>query len=91
MQLEFTKSFIKQTQLLPKSAKNTLNQIIEELETSFDLAGIKNLKKLRSSKKDPKLYYRIRIGDYRAGFYMENNTISFRIVAHRGEIYKNFP
>ncbi|MCY7326981.1 MAG: type II toxin-antitoxin system RelE/ParE family toxin [Saprospiraceae bacterium] len=36
-------------------------------------------------------YYRIRIGDYRIGFKMEDSTLVFMRVLHRKEIYRYFP
>lgn len=36
-------------------------------------------------------YYRIRIGDYRVGFTVDESTVIFMRVLHRREIYKYFP
>ncbi|MFM7717678.1 MAG: type II toxin-antitoxin system RelE family toxin [Microcystis sp.] len=36
-------------------------------------------------------YYRIRIGDYRIGIYVEENMIAFVRVLHRKEMYCYFP
>ena len=35
--------------------------------------------------------YRIRIGDYRLGFYFEDNTIFLARFLKRSDIYKVFP
>jgi mRNA-degrading endonuclease RelE of RelBE toxin-antitoxin system len=35
--------------------------------------------------------YRWRIGDYRVGFFIENDTIIFARVLHRREFYRYFP
>ncbi|MDD2983398.1 MAG: hypothetical protein PHQ74_08415 [Crocinitomicaceae bacterium] len=36
-------------------------------------------------------FYRFKIGDYRIGVELENDTINFVIVSHRKDIYKVFP
>lgn len=38
-----------------------------------------------------KNYYRLRLGDYRIGFKIENKSIIFMRVKHRKEIYRYFP
>ncbi len=35
--------------------------------------------------------YRIRIGDYRVGLFIVQETITFARVLHRKEIYRYFP
>ncbi|WP_374754821.1 type II toxin-antitoxin system RelE family toxin [Dyadobacter psychrophilus] len=35
--------------------------------------------------------YRIRIGDYRVGIFVENNIVELARIAHRKDIYKVFP
>ena len=35
--------------------------------------------------------YRLRVGDYRIGFFLEEDTIIFSRVLHRKEIYRFFP
>ena len=35
--------------------------------------------------------YRIRIGDYRLGFYLENETVIIARFVKRNDIYKLFP
>ena len=35
--------------------------------------------------------YRIRVGDYRVGFYVSKSTVIFARVLHRKEIYRYFP
>lgn len=36
-------------------------------------------------------YYRIRIGKYRIGFEIINDTIILHFIGMRGDFYKNFP
>lgn len=57
------------------------------LEKCNDIFEIRGLKKIKGHSN----YYRIRIGDYRVGLKIENQTIYLIRVLHRKEIYKYFP
>lgn len=57
------------------------------MESIDSLDEIPNIKKLKGHKSA----YRIRIGDYRLGFFFENTTIIFARFVHRKDIYKIFP
>lgn len=58
-------------------------RVIEDIENADKLSDIKNLKKMKS--------YRIRIGNYRLGFYFENNTVELARIVLRKDIYRYFP
>ncbi len=66
---------------------NELKDVILTLENSVELQSVPNVKKLKGAK----TAYRIRIGDYRVGFYYEEGVILLQIFAHRKDIYKVFP
>jgi mRNA-degrading endonuclease RelE of RelBE toxin-antitoxin system len=51
-----------------------------------DINGIRNLKKLKAQGS----HYRIRMGDYRLGLVIEEDTVCFVRFLHRSEIYKFF-
>jgi mRNA interferase RelE/StbE len=89
MKIVFDKSFLKSIDhKLPNQIARHLNDIITEIELSNDIHRIPGVKKLSGFKK----YYRIRIGDYRLGFELENKTtIRMIIICHRKDIYKLFP
>lgn len=58
------------------------------MENADILKNISNVKKITGFAD----LYRIRIGDYRIGFELENEeTIRLIIVSHRKDIYKTFP
>lgn len=38
-----------------------------------------------------KPFYRIRVGDYRIGFMLDNDILVFMRVLHRKDIYRYFP
>jgi mRNA interferase RelE/StbE len=70
--------------------KKLLNQIadcIEEIIKTDKLSDISACKKLTGSKNA----YRIRIGDYRIGFVLENQIIILIRFMHRSKIYRRFP
>jgi len=70
--------------------KSLLSQVkvaIEQVEQASSLREINNLKHLRGGGS----YYRIRIGDYRIGLRIENDTVIFVRFLHRREIYRYFP
>jgi mRNA interferase RelE/StbE len=88
MKIEFRKSFekdlskIKNTDLLQR-----LQAVIEEVDSIDGLADLNNVKKLKAEGN----YYRIRVGDYRVGLSVNNDTVIFVRVLHRKEIYRYFP
>ena len=89
MNIEFTKRFQKEFRQHAKidSLANMVNIAIENVLNAKTVSEIKNLKKLTGYKD----YYRIRIGSYRIGVKIVNNTIIFSVFEHRKDIYKRFP
>ena len=73
---------IKDKKLLYKIADK-----IEEIQHSDSLKTVASCKKLTGSKNA----YRIRIGDYRIGFLLENDTVDLIRFLHRSKIYDFFP
>ena len=51
------------------------------------MPAIVNLKKLKGFK----TAYRIRIGDYRIGVFIDGDIVEFARVVHRKDIYRLFP
>ena len=89
MKVEFDKSFlksldkIKDTKVLRK-----IESIILSCEQASQVSQIPNIKKLTAFSH----YYRIRMGNYRIGIELLNDsTIKFIAVLHRKDIYKKFP
>ena len=60
---------------------------IEAIKLATKLSDIQNLKKIKGHK----TAYRIKIGDYRIGFYFTKNELEFCRILHRKDIYKFFP
>jgi len=88
MKVEFLSKFSKDLdKLTAPSVKKDVLLAIENVEEAPKIGEIHNLKKLKGSK----IAYRIRIGQYRIGLFIENNTVEFARVVHRKDIYKLFP
>ncbi|MCI0496639.1 type II toxin-antitoxin system RelE/ParE family toxin [candidate division KSB1 bacterium] len=88
MRVDFRKSF---TRDLKKIRDNNLLQqvraAIEEVEAAPNLNMISNLKQLKGEGE----YFRIKIGNYRIGLKLENDTFIFIRFLHRKDIYRYFP
>ncbi|MCZ2223100.1 MAG: type II toxin-antitoxin system RelE/ParE family toxin [Chitinophagales bacterium] len=83
-----TKQFEKDVQKeLNKTLQLQLADIIEGLQNANNLQEILNIKKLKGYK----TAYRIRMGEYRIGFILEENIIKLSRVLNRKEIYRFFP
>ena len=88
MQVEFLSSFNKDlNKLAASSVRQSLKKLILKLEAAQSLSEISQLKKL-SGHTDA---WRIRLGDYRVGFFFTNNIIYLARVVNRKDIYKVFP
>lgn len=64
-----------------------IERIIRKLEAAQSLTEISGIKKMTGSANA----YRLRIGDYRLGFFLINEAIQLTIFAHRKDIYSSFP
>ena len=88
MKVEFLRRFSKDLdEVRTKSTKESVIRIIELMEVVDGLEKIPNIKKLKGHKSA----YRVRIGDYRLGFFFENSTILLARFLHRKDIYRIFP
>ncbi len=88
MQVEFLSKFSKDVDhISQKSVKTNVVKLIRLMESESDLNNIPNLKKLVGHKSA----YRVRIGDYRVGFFYEGRKVIFARIVHRKDIYKVFP
>ncbi len=64
-----------------------VRQVILEVEEAKDIHSIRNLKKLKAQGN----HYRIRIGDFRLGLIIEEDTVFLVRCLNRSEIYRFFP
>jgi mRNA interferase RelE/StbE len=89
MKTEYLPTFIKDLKSLKGQAVYDKIKTLVMLEIPHyeNLIEIKHLKKIKGDKNA----YRIRIGDYRIGLFVETDKIIFSRVLHRKEIYRFFP
>jgi mRNA interferase RelE/StbE len=88
MNVEFKSSFIKDLKKIKeKQLQSQIMELIEKVEASGNMIELENVKKLSGSD----VYYRIRLGDYRVGLKIENDTVCFIRFLHRKDIYRYFP
>jgi mRNA interferase RelE/StbE len=88
MKVQYLKRFSKDLDNLTKPKdKNVVLQVILSIKDAKTLADISNIKKLTGFSNA----YRVRVGDYRIGIFVEGDTVQFARIAHRKDIYKIFP
>lgn len=88
MEIIFLDSFNKDIlKVKDKNLKVKISKIIDEIENAQSLTEIRNLKKLTGYR----YHYRIRVGDYRIGIYLNNNTLELVRFMNRKDIYSYFP
>lgn len=88
MKVEFKESFVKDLKRVRDEAlKGRVTATIERVEQAQNLQEIGNIKSLRGGEG----YYRIRIGDYRLGLLLEDDTVTFVRFLHRKDVYRYFP
>jgi len=80
-------SFVKDSRKLKPVIRKELSSIIQNLETSNNLLAFSNCKKLSGHKNA----FRIRLGNYRIGFFYTNNSIELIRILDRKEVYRYFP
>jgi mRNA interferase RelE/StbE len=86
---EYLPSFIKDLKKLKKmpAYSQISSTVLEKIPQCENIAEISNLKKIKGAKNA----YRIKVGDYRIGVFIENETVTFSRVLHRKEVYRYFP
>lgn len=89
MKINYLPTFIKDIKDLKSTSSYSVikNLVFTDILAVKQLSEINNLKKLKGEYNA----YRIRIGDYRIVFFVEEDTITFARVLHRREFYRYFP
>lgn len=89
MNCEYMPSFIKDLKALKSTSvfESVKFLVFDEIPSYSSLDEISNIKKLKNADSA----YRIRVGDYRIGFTVAEDTITFVRVLHRKDIYRYFP
>ena len=88
MQVEFRKTFKQDLKNLKDSkVLKRIQKVVEEVELANAFSEIRNIKLLQGHES----FYRIRVGDYRVGLFVEGEVVAFVRVLHRKEVYRYFP
>ena len=73
--------------LKDRKLKDIIVSTIENIEKAKSVSKIKNIKNMKGHP----FAYRIRLGDYRIGIFIEKGIVEFARFLHRKNIYKLFP
>lgn len=89
MNVEYLPKFLKDLKGLKSTPVfETINLLVfEQIPQCEMLEELSNLSKLKGFDHA----YRIRVGDYRLGFFFDEEVLTFARVLHRSEIYRYFP
>jgi len=88
MEVIFLRSFLTDIKKInDKKLKLKIKEFIIELENSQTLEDVGNIKKMKGFS----TAFRWRTGDYRLGFYKNENSIKLSRFLKRSDIYKVFP
>jgi len=89
MNIEIKKTFSRDTKKIQdKKLLNSILEVIKNIQQASSISDIPNMKKMEGGNN----HYRIRLGDYRLGLYVDNNQTIFIVrFLHRKEIYRYFP
>jgi mRNA interferase RelE/StbE len=80
------RSFEHDVKKLPVRVQNQLIEFIQKISAADSFEGL-SLSKMGAARNA----YRIRLGDYRVGFYLEGDSIILSRILNRKEIYRYFP
>ena len=88
MKLRYLKSFSRDLEKLKdKKTKQQIKAQIEQIKSAEKQSEITQLKKIKGHP----YAYRIRIGNYRMGLFIEKDVITFVRFVKLNDIYKLFP
>jgi mRNA interferase RelE/StbE len=88
MKVLYEKAFLKDIQeLRDHKVSDRLTQVLEEIKETNDLSLLGNIKKLKGHPSA----FRIKVGDYRVGFFLEHDHVILTRFLNRRNIYKVFP
>jgi mRNA interferase RelE/StbE len=88
MKVLYEKAFLKDIdKLKDQKVSDNLAQVLREIKEAKDLSLLRDIKKLKGHPSA----FRIRVGEYRLGFFLENEQIILARFLSRKDIYKRFP
>jgi mRNA interferase RelE/StbE len=88
MNIVYTRAVTKDVKKIKDAKlKNSIKEVIQDLKNATSIIELISVKKMTGHPKA----YRVKIGVYRLGFYLENDTITLARFLKRSDIYKVFP
>jgi mRNA interferase RelE/StbE len=88
MQVEFLSKFNRDLDRIHHQyVRKSIIKVIDEVKVARSLNEVSNVKKLKGFQSA----FRIRLGEYRIGIFVEGRTVEFARILHRKEIYRYFP
>jgi mRNA interferase RelE/StbE len=88
MKIEYSDRFSKDIdKITEKSLMRSIDETITKIKLAKGIHELSNIKKMKGHESA----YRIRIGDYRIGIFVKEDTVIFVRVLHRKDIYRVFP
>ena len=88
MEIRYKRQFLKDLAKLLLPFRERIEEIVFEIipnESPYEI--LQRVSKLKGRNN----YFKIRVGDYRIGLYIENDFLEFKRALHRKEIYRYFP
>ena len=88
MKVAFRTSFTRDLRKLKdRQMRRRVKTLVEQVEQAPTFDTIPGLKKLSGEGR----HFRIRVGDYRCGIAVDDDTVTFMRFLHRRDIYRYFP
>lgn len=89
MKYTVTESFFSDLKKLKGNTRilKKFEAVLFDIEQAGNITEVKNVKKLKAAGSN----YRIRIGEYRIGFFIESDELILSRILHRKDIYRQFP
>lgn len=88
MKIAFEQRFLRDLKKIDdQDVLGRVEKAIAEIKTAKTLSQLQHIRKMRTHEN----YYRLRLGDYRIGLEVLNDTVFFVRVLNRKDIYRYFP
>ena len=89
MKILYTEQFSKDLDKITNDVrlKKNILQIIDRIKQADYLSELENVRKIKGYEG----YYRIRMGDFRVGIKITDNSVEMLRCLHRKDIYRRFP
>ena len=87
MRVELTKRFAKELDKLPRKIQLKVVEVLENLDEADSLSDIEDFKALSGYNN----FYRIKLGQYRIGLFLNGETFLVERIGVRGDFYKSYP